>query len=325
MGDLDLITSYNDIALPTAWDIKDKSPFIEIDSSGLKPFNLLKPLLIKDPDDYKAAVVRANHPAPSVCGIFYFEIKIIDKGKNGMIGIGYCTKQSDKKKDDSNYINNMLMPGQENESWGCGYHGDDGYSFCSGSGTPYDKSFRGVFGYISGYIPGYTTGDIVGCYLNFRENIVFYTKNGINLGIACHLHSNFKGILYPCVGFRSQGGSVKANFGNEIFKYSGEYETMLVSLINDLTKSLEKEPNNTFELSYRGKLYFIMGKYNEAFEDLTRLLEIVPDNTIALRYRGEINYIMKRYNESIIDLVTLLRIKPNNEWAKKAYELVDRM
>ncbi|RIB16722.1 hypothetical protein C2G38_2090104, partial [Gigaspora rosea] len=33
---LDLITSYNDIVLPTAWDIKDKSPFIDIDSSGLK-------------------------------------------------------------------------------------------------------------------------------------------------------------------------------------------------------------------------------------------------------------------------------------------------
>ncbi|KAF0377795.1 hypothetical protein F8M41_012547 [Gigaspora margarita] len=34
----------------------------------------------------------------------------------------------------------MLMPGQENkesECWGCGYHGDDGYSFCSGNGGPY--------------------------------------------------------------------------------------------------------------------------------------------------------------------------------------------
>ncbi|RIB08778.1 hypothetical protein C2G38_2110272, partial [Gigaspora rosea] len=188
-----------------------------------------------------------------------------------MIGIGYCTKQSDKKIDDSNYINNMLMPGQENnenESWG-----------------------------------------------------------------------NFKGILYPCVGFRSQGGSVKVNFSNENFKYYamtnedineksknalileyqekvyfiiGEYENMLVSLITNLTKSLEKEPNNAFELSYRGKLYFIMGKYYEAFEDLTKLLEIEPNNTIALRYKSEINYIMKRYNESIADLEELLRIKPND-------------
>ncbi|RIB16052.1 hypothetical protein C2G38_2091926, partial [Gigaspora rosea] len=47
------------------------------------------------------------------------------------------------------------------------------------------------------------------------------------------------------------------------------------------------------------KLYFIIGKHDEAFEDLTRLLKIETDNTIALRYRGEINYMMKRYNESI--------------------------
>ncbi|RIB00585.1 hypothetical protein C2G38_2129635, partial [Gigaspora rosea] len=65
MGDLDLITSYNDIVLPTAWDIEDKSPFIDIDSSGLE-------VNYTDPDDFKAAVVRANHPIPSECGIFYF-------------------------------------------------------------------------------------------------------------------------------------------------------------------------------------------------------------------------------------------------------------
>ncbi|RIB28281.1 hypothetical protein C2G38_2158251 [Gigaspora rosea] len=64
-----------------------------------------------NPDDYKGVIVRANNPIPSECGIFYFEIKIINKGKNGMIGIGYCTKQSDKKIDDFNYINNMLIPG----------------------------------------------------------------------------------------------------------------------------------------------------------------------------------------------------------------------
>ncbi|RIB19259.1 hypothetical protein C2G38_1279009 [Gigaspora rosea] len=125
-----------------------------------------------------------------------------------MIGIGYCTTQNDKRIDDSAYINNMLMPGQEykenkeneeNKSWGCGFHGDDGYSFCSGSCEPYDLSY----GYE--YTPGYTTGDIVGCYLNFRKKIVFYTKNGVNLGIACHLSNDLEGILFPCVGFRSQG------------------------------------------------------------------------------------------------------------------------
>ena len=35
---------------------------------------------------------------------------------------------------------------------------------------------------------------------------------------------------------------------------------MLVNLINVLTKLLEKEPNNAVELSYQGKLYFIISK-----------------------------------------------------------------
>ncbi|RIB23381.1 hypothetical protein C2G38_2171519 [Gigaspora rosea] len=185
-------------------DIKDKSPFIDIDSSGLKV-------------NYMGNMKMRN----------LAETYLI------MIGIRYFTRQRDKKIDDSNYINNMLMPGQENkknESWECGYYGDDGYFFYSGN---------------------------------------------------------------------------------------GECENMLVSLINSLTKSLEKELNNAFELSYQSKLKFIMGKYDKAFEDLTRLLEIEPDNTIVLRYRDEINYMMKRYNESIADLKELLIIKPNDVWTKK--------
>ncbi|RIB27519.1 hypothetical protein C2G38_1764958 [Gigaspora rosea] len=264
-----------------------------------------------------------------------------------MIGVGYCTKQSDKEIDDSNiktdYINDMLMPGQESkesELWDCGYHGDDGYSFYSGSSEPYG--------------PTYTTGDIIGCYLNCINKMVFYTKNGINLGIACNLPDIWKGILYPCVGFRSQDGSVEVNFGHKQFKYYAmtyediknklntlerinvkiknwikpdnalllKYQTSFADLVDELTKSLEKNQRGVFELSYRGKIYFIMGEYDKALEDLTRLLEIEPDNLTALKYRGEINYMMKRYNESIADLKKLLEIKSKDTWATGAFRLV---
>ena len=30
-----------------------------------------------------AASVRATHPIPSACGIYYFEVKIISKGRDG--------------------------------------------------------------------------------------------------------------------------------------------------------------------------------------------------------------------------------------------------
>ncbi|RIB23657.1 concanavalin A-like lectin/glucanase domain-containing protein [Gigaspora rosea] len=334
---LELTTTFNEVALPTAWDIENNLQSINIDSSGLK-------VNYTDLDDNKAAIIRANHPIPSQCGIFYFEIKVINKGKNGMIGVGYCTKQNKEIGDlfiKTDHINNILMPGQESkesELWGCGYHGDDGYSFCSGDGEPYG--------------PTYTTDDIIGCYLNFINKIVFYTKNGVNLGIACNLPDNWKGILYPCVGFRSQGGSIEVNFGRETFKYSamnnediskrlnnalsleyqgkiysimGGCENVLVNLTAELTKSLEKKQNNVFELSCRGKIYFIMGQYDKALEDLTRLLEIEPNNITALKYRGEINYMMKRYNESITDLKKLLTIKPKDTWAMEAYKLVEKL
>ncbi|RIB20843.1 hypothetical protein C2G38_2079807 [Gigaspora rosea] len=95
-----------------------------------------------------------------------------------MIGVGYCTKQSDINIDD-------FMPGlrcieykenrenEEDKPWGCAYHGDDGHLFCSESGKPYGKP----------YGPTYSAGDTIGFYLNLRNNdkMIFYTKNGVNL------------------------------------------------------------------------------------------------------------------------------------------------
>ncbi|KAF0532772.1 putative serine-aspartate repeat-containing protein SdrF [Gigaspora margarita] len=70
------ISKTNDIILPTAWDIENKSLFINIDASGLK-------VNYTGPDDNNAVIVRANRPIPSQCEVFYFEIKIINRGKNG--------------------------------------------------------------------------------------------------------------------------------------------------------------------------------------------------------------------------------------------------
>ncbi|RIB19753.1 concanavalin A-like lectin/glucanase domain-containing protein, partial [Gigaspora rosea] len=125
---------------------------------------------------------------------FYFEATILNKGQNGIIGIGFCTKDA----------NLNLMPGWENESWG--YHGDDGNLF--------------HFGIIEPYGPTFTTGDIIGCYLSFKNNTtrILYTKNGVNLGIA---FQNLKCIkdLYPCIGLRSYNGDIELNFGHTKFKY----------------------------------------------------------------------------------------------------------
>ena len=54
----------------------------------------------------------------------------------------------------------------ENDLWG--YHGERGRFYCSGKVGPYG--------------PLFATGDTIGCCLNFINNTVLYTKNGMNLG-----------------------------------------------------------------------------------------------------------------------------------------------
>ncbi|RIB20716.1 concanavalin A-like lectin/glucanase domain-containing protein [Gigaspora rosea] len=152
--------------LPTAWNLDDKS-YLSVDSSRLR---LNYEGLGENNEDVGA--IRANHPIPPHCKLFYFEVTIINEGKRW-----------------------------DDDSWG--YHGDDGFFGFSGTGIPYG--------------PLFSTGDIIGCCLNFKNNTVFYTKNGINLGIAFR---NLKGTLYPCVGLGSQGGSIEVNFGSRKFKFA---------------------------------------------------------------------------------------------------------
>ncbi|RIB20234.1 hypothetical protein C2G38_2141269 [Gigaspora rosea] len=191
--------------------------------------------------------------------------------------------------------------GQGDDSWG--YH-DDGYFFWPGKFKPYG--------------PSYTTGDTIGCYLNFKEEggIMFYTKNGVNIGVTCHLpenSENSKKILYPCVGLRSQGGSIEINFGGDrMFKYSDQL--------------LEDYPNDLFALMYRGKSRLIMNMYEEALEDLNKVLESEPKNLLALTYRGKIYFIKEQYEKALETLDKVLHDEPNNALALtfrgKAYFIV---
>nr|XP_032644403.1 ran-binding protein 10 isoform X2 [Chelonoidis abingdonii] len=103
-----------------------------------------------------AASVRATHPIPAACGIYYFEVKIVSKGRDGYMGIGLSAQG----------VNMNRLPGWDKHSYG--YHGDDGHSFCSsGTGQPYGPTF--------------TTGDVIGCCVNLINNTCFYTKNGHSL------------------------------------------------------------------------------------------------------------------------------------------------
>lgn len=144
--------------------------------------------------------MRATHPIPAACGLYYFEVRIVSKGRDGYMGIGLS----------AHGVNMNRLPGWDKHSYG--YHGDDGHSFCSsGTGQPYGPTF--------------TTGDVIGCGVNLVDNTCFYTKNGHHLGIA------FRGLppnLYPTVGLQTPGEVVDANFGQQPFVF--DIEDMLREL-----------------------------------------------------------------------------------------------
>ena len=60
---------------PTAWNVNDKSDYLNVNSDGD---------CIEGSQDI-AATIRANYPIPSQCKLFYFEVEIIDKRENGYV------------------------------------------------------------------------------------------------------------------------------------------------------------------------------------------------------------------------------------------------
>lgn len=38
-----------------------------------------------------AAAVKADHPIPPQCGVYYFEVTIVSKGQLGFIGVGFSS------------------------------------------------------------------------------------------------------------------------------------------------------------------------------------------------------------------------------------------
>ncbi|CAF3007529.1 unnamed protein product [Rotaria socialis] len=175
-----------DTPLPSKWNSKEKAPSLALQQNNLA-------VAYKGPgkSHKDAASVRSDHPIPSLTGIYYYEVKILSKGRDGFMGVGLSTSE----------VNLNRLPGWDKGSYG--YHGDDGHLFCSaGSGIAYGPTF--------------TTGDFVGCCVNFLENSCFYTLNGYNIG------TSFKDIpaeVYPTVGLQTPLEAIEANFGLSPFKF----------------------------------------------------------------------------------------------------------
>ncbi|KAI9561190.1 hypothetical protein GHT06_012146 [Daphnia sinensis] len=191
--------------LPSSWSCTDKNNFIKLSHMHLRAHYKGYSRSVKD-----TSCVRSDHPIPLACGLYYFEVKVIDKGIKGSIAIGIGTKK----------MNLSILPGMQKNSFG--YLGNSGGKFW---GSEVGKA----------YGPPFTTNDTIGCGVNLVDRQIFYTKNGKNLGEA------FSGslfdvspvlALYPTVGLQTKGEVVEANFGQSRFLYNIEKD------INELKKNV---------------------------------------------------------------------------------------
>ncbi|CAG8563041.1 18890_t:CDS:2, partial [Racocetra persica] len=73
---------------PTAWNVSDLSSHLNV--NGLE-VNYVGP----GKKWVDSAMIKTNNPIPQCeLYVFYFEVNIINGGENGIIGIGFCTKDS---------------------------------------------------------------------------------------------------------------------------------------------------------------------------------------------------------------------------------------
>ncbi|KAK4241617.1 hypothetical protein C8A03DRAFT_12110 [Achaetomium macrosporum] len=181
--------------LPSRWNKDDKEAALEVLGDGYEVRHTGRAS-----NELEASAVRADHHMSPSCGVYYFEITVLNKKKDNMktppIAIGFASKEASISR----------APGWEPESWG--YHGDDGNSFASQNvGKPYAEQFG--------------AGDTVGCLVNFRLNHALFTKNGRELPIAFR-DINFKevkGKLYPIVSLKKKEDHIMANFGQRPFMF----------------------------------------------------------------------------------------------------------
>lgn len=272
--------------LPQAWS-QDKSPRLGLTQDKLGCY--FRGNARREDDDQKsAAAVRTDNYIHPSCLLYYFEVKIISKGREGCMGVGLTSCQ-------------VLLTkplGWARDSYG--YHADDGHSFSGdGRGHPYGPTF--------------TTGDVIGCGYNLVEGKCFFTKNGLNLGKAFEdIPSNT--LLYPTIGLKTHGEEIIANFGQEDFVYDIQQE--LRSLRKNMTLTISNYPISDFSTwqSTMHKLvqsWLLENSYPETADAFTRHAKIeCKENLQRVHQRNRIQKLV--LNGKISEAIRLTnRLCPN--------------
>ncbi|WKX88872.1 hypothetical protein Q1695_008482 [Nippostrongylus brasiliensis] len=233
--------------LPRVWNKNDKYHFLDISHNSLRvSYKGNGKQQQKD-----AASTRADYPIPPQCGVYYFEITIV-RGLKGCMGVGVCGKS----------VNLNRLPGWDRYSYG--YHGDDGNFFSfSGNGVSYG--------------PKFTSGDVIGCGVNLVNKTIFFTKNGVHLGIASRELEHIDD-LYPTIGLQTTGEVVDANFGQRPFRFDirPEMEATRAKVANEIL-SIQLPPEKTDWMNRLVSSWMACEGYSKSMASFCNAAKLVPE------------------------------------------------
>lgn len=233
--------------LPRTWNKNDKYHFLDISHNSLRvSYKGNGKQQQKD-----AASTRADYPIPPQCGVYYFEITIV-RGLKGCMGVGVCGKS----------VNLNRLPGWDRYSYG--YHGDDGNFFSfSGNGVSYG--------------PKFTSGDVIGCGVNLVNKTIFFTKNGVHLGIASRELEHIDD-LYPTIGLQTTGEVVDANFGQRPFRFDirPEMEAARTKVATEIL-SIQLPPEKTDWMNKLVSSWMACEGYSKSMASFCNAAKLVPE------------------------------------------------
>ncbi|KAL3315458.1 hypothetical protein Ciccas_005905 [Cichlidogyrus casuarinus] len=144
----------------------------------------------------EAVLIRADQPIPLCCGIYYFEVTVVNPGANGVCAFGYATNQAPSNK----------MLGYDKHSFG---YQNNGY-------LSHDSVIQFRKNYLS-----FGEGKSVGFGIDFVNNCFFFTFDGELKGTEFQnkipLSDNPK--FYPSISIQSRNLKILVNLGQKPFKF----------------------------------------------------------------------------------------------------------
>ncbi|KAF7927080.1 hypothetical protein BELL_0979g00010 [Botrytis elliptica] len=168
---------------PTKWSLTCKTSRITISEDGLEAS-------LESSDDLGFhGPVRANHPIPAGREKYYFEVTVLEIfGENQSFRLGVAPRRTHWFDEASAWDYEVTSP------------------------------LYALDTALSDEIQQYKTGDVIGCGIDFREEKIFYTKNGELLT------SKTKSIqvarrLFPCIQMGGKKINTRVNFEQELFEY----------------------------------------------------------------------------------------------------------